>query len=325
MKSWTQLADLVLSGGEITRDDALAIASAPDSETFAIVEQAARVRERHWQNRVRLYMLLNAKSGLCPEDCGYCSQSKVSAAPIVKYPFLSEETILAAAARAHELKVHTFCMVNSGRGPTEKELERVGAAVKEVKSRYPLHVCTCLGLLKEGQAKFLKSCGVDTYNHNLNTSRDHYDKICDTHTFDDRVKTVNEVKEAGIGTCSGGIVGMGERPEDVVDLAFELKALGVDSIPVNFLNPIDGTPLEGTWNLTPLKALRFLSVFRFIHPKADLRMAGGRELHLRSLQPLGLRVANSFFIGDYLTTKGQAPEADYAMIEDLGYVIETVS
>jgi biotin synthase len=322
MSRWKEFANRILAGEEISKEEALEIAFASDAETFAIVEQASRLREAFWQNRVRLYMLLNAKSGLCPEDCGYCSQSKVSQAAIPKYPLLSKEKILEAAGRAHELKVHTFCMVASGRGPTDHELQKVGQLVQEIKLRYPLKICTCLGLLKEGQAHFLKSCGVDTYNHNLNTSRNFYSEVCKTHTFEDRIQTVKQVKEAGIGTCSGGIVGMGESPKDWVDLAFELKALGVDSIPVNFLYPIDGTPMQNRWNLTPLKALRYLAVFRFVHPKADLRMAGGRELHLRSLQPLGLRVANSFFIGDYLTTKGQSPQADYQMIEDLGYVFD---
>lgn len=322
MREWGKLADEVISGGEISPAEALSIATASESETFAIVEAAARVRHHFWGNRIRLYMLLNAKSGLCPEDCGYCSQSKVSTAAVSKYPFLSKEAILQAAERAANLKVYTFCMVNSGRGPTENELHQIGDVVREIKSRYPLHVCTCLGLLKQGQAAYLKSCGVDTYNHNLNTSREFYPSICSTHTFEDRVQTVQQVKSAGIGSCSGGIVGMGESPEDVVQLAFELKALGVDSIPVNFLHPVDGTPMENRWNMTPLKALRYLSLFRLVHPKADLRIAGGRELHLRSLQPVALRVANSFFLGDYLTTKGQSIEADFQMIEDLGFELE---
>jgi len=322
MNRWNDLAEQVISGKEILRTDALSMALTPDSETFSLVDAASKIREHFWGKRVRLYMLLNAKSGLCPEDCGYCSQSSVSKAPVQKYPLMNEALILEAAERASQLNVHTFCMVNSGRGPTEKELHQVGRAVEKVKSRYSFNVCTCLGLLKEGQAKYLKQCGVDTYNHNLNTSREYHPSICGTHTFEDRVATVNQVKEAGIGTCSGGIVGLGEKPEDVVALAFELKALDVNSIPVNFLYPIDGTPMENRWNLTPLTALRYLSVFRFVHPKADLRIAGGRELHLRSLQPFGLRVANSFFLGDYLTTKGQTPDADFQMIKDLGYEIE---
>ena len=323
--SWEILADKVLSGAEISQKEALQIISASDSETFSLVEQAARIREHFWQNRVRLYMLLNAKSGLCPEDCGYCSQSKDSKALISKYPLLPDETILKAAEKAQELQVHTFCLVASGRSPAEKELEKVGNVVKQIKSHYRFKVCACLGLLKKGQAEFLKSSGVDTYNHNLNTSRNYYSQICGTHSFEDRVQTVNQVKEAGIGTCSGGIVGMGENFQDAVDLAYELKALGVDSIPVNFLHPIEGTPLSAVNNLTPLKALRYLCLFRFVHPSADLRIAGGRELHLRALQSLGLRVANSIFIGDYLTTKGEAPEADLEMIRDLGFVIEAAS
>jgi biotin synthase len=182
-------------------------------------------------------------------------------------------------------------------------------------------VCACLGLLTPDQAQRLAACGVNKVNHNLNTSPEYYAQICSTHTYQDRVDTLRAVRSAGLALCSGGIIGMGERDEDVVRMAFELRDLAVESIPLNFLIGIDGTPLASATKLTPRYCLKALAMFRFANPESELRIAGGREQHLGSLQPLGLYAANSVFIGDYLTTKGQAPEADYRMIEELGFVV----
>ncbi len=196
--------------------------------------------------------------------------------------------------------------------------------VPEIKKQYDLHVCACLGLLTPEQAERLKACGVDRVNHNLNTGGEFYSKVCSTHTYQDRLDTLHAVRDSGMELCSGGIVGMGEKPSDVVEMALELRKLGVESIPVNFLNPIEGTPLAGSTELTPNYCLKVLAMFRFVNPDREIRIAGGRELHLRSLQPLGLYAANSIFVGDYLTTKGQLPEADYAMLRDLGFEITGV-
>ena len=200
-------------------------------------------------------------------------------------------------------------------------MRAVTTIVPEIKQRYNLKICACLGLLTPDQARQLKACGVDRVNHNLNTSERFYGEICTTHTYADRLATLHAVRDAGIELCSGGIMGMGERPRDVVDMAFALRDLGVESIPINFLNPIDGTPLAGRSELTPSYCLKVLAMFRLVNPSRELRIAGGRELHLRSLQPLGLYAANSIFVGDYLTTRGQLPEADYAMLQDLGFEV----
>ena len=177
--------------------------------------------------------------------------------------------------------------------------------------------------MSEDHTRRLAEAGVETVNHNLNTSERHYDEICTTHTFADRVATVRNVQAASIKTCSGGIVGMGESDDDVIDLALTLREMDVRSVPVNFLIPIPGTPLETTQQLDPRRCLRVLCLFRFVLPSQEIRIAGGREVHLRSLQPLGLYPANSMFVGDYLTTPGQAPGADFAMIRDMGFVLET--
>lgn len=321
--SWNDLAERVLDGYELTGDDALAVLSAPDEEVLDLLAAAYKVRRRYFGASVQLYFLMNAKSGLCPEDCGYCSQSKVSEAEIPKYNILSRDKILAGAAAAAERQAKTYCIVISARGPNEREMAAVEQIVPEIKAKYGLDICACLGLLTPEQAARLAACGVNRVNHNLNTSEQYYGEICTTHTYQDRVNTLKAVRQAGMELCSGGIVGLGERPKDVVSMALELRDLGVESIPVNFLNPIEGTPLSGQSELTPNYCLKVLAMFRLVNPSREIRIAGGREIHLRSLQPLGLYAANSIFIGDYLTTKGQIPEADYAMLRDMGFEITT--
>ncbi|NJL84777.1 MAG: biotin synthase BioB [Leptolyngbyaceae cyanobacterium SM1_1_3] len=320
---WNALANLSLAGSLLSREQAQAVLRAPESELLAQLAAVYRVRHHYWGNRVRLHFLLNAQSGLCPEDCHYCSQSKISSAEIEKYPLLAAEKILAAAARASQLKAGTFCFVISGRSPSERVFERVLETVRTVKSQYNFKVCACLGLLNEDQTRQLAEAGVDRVNHNLNTAENFHGNICTTHGFGDRVSTLKAVQSAGITTCSGGILGMGESDDDVIDLALALRALQVTSVPINFLIPIAGTPLAGQNQLTPRRCLRILCLYRFLLPTQEIRIAGGREVHLRSLQPLGLYAANSIFIGDYLTTPGQAAQRDFEMIQDGGFVIES--
>lgn len=321
--NWQFLAAKSIEGELISKEEAHAILNCEDDSLLSLLDSAFIARKKYFGKKVKLNFLMNAKSGLCPEDCSYCSQSKNSEAKINKYPFLSEKEVLAAAKIAVDSKAKRFCMVNSGRGPTDGEIEGVASAIKKVKTIYPeLEICVCLGLLKENQAAELKNAGVHAYNHNLNTSEDFYSEICSTHTFKDRVETVERVKQAGLSSCSGCLFGMGEKDEDIVELAFSLRKIGVDSIPINFLMAIPGTPQQGKNELKPQKCLKILCLFRLINPQSEIRIAGGREHHLRWLQPLGLYAANSIFIGDYLTTKGQKIEADIAMIQDLGFEIE---
>ncbi|MEO1621570.1 MAG: biotin synthase BioB [Cyanobacteria bacterium J06632_3] len=324
LPNWQRLADDALSNKLIDRADALSILRAPDSVILEQLAAAYRVRRHYWGNRVRLHFLLNAQSGLCPEDCHYCAQSKVSGAEIEKYPLMATEKIVNAAERAHQLKAGTFCMAISGRSPSEKVFEGVLEAVRTVKDKYPMRVCTTLGLLNETQAKQLKAAGVDRINHNLNTAETNHEDICTTHTFQDRLSTVKAVQSAGLTTCSGGIFGMGESDDEIVDLALSLRSLNVTSVPLNFLIPIPGTPFSERNELTPHRCLRILCLFRLLLPSQEIRIAGGREVHLRSLQPLGLYAANSIFVGDYLTTPGQSAQQDFDMIQDAGFVIETV-
>lgn len=320
--NWQQLANDVIEGKMLTNHEALAILHIPDEELLPLLHGAYTIRKHYYGNKVKLNMIMNAKSGYCPENCGYCSQSSISTAPIDKYPFITKEGILAGAKQAFDNQIGTFCIVASGRGPTRKDVNVVSEAVKEIKEQYGLKVCACLGLLKDEQAEQLKEAGVDRYNHNLNTSARHHDYITTSHTYEDRVNTVEMAKKHGLSPCSGAIIGMKETKQDVVDIAYALHALDADSIPVNFLNAIDGTKLEGTKELNPRYCLKVLALFRFINPTKEIRISGGREINLGTLQPLGLYAANSIFVGDYLTTAGQEKNKDYQMLEDLGFEIE---
>ena len=316
------IAEKSLRGETLEREEMTAVLNAPDMELPDLLTAAFKVRHHYFGRRVQIHVLQNAKSGLCPEDCHYCSQSSISKAPIDRYPLLPRETLLEGAFRAKEAGAVRYCMVNSGRGPTQRETDEMAEVVREIKSRVPINICCCLGLLSEAKAKILKQAGVERVNHNLNTSKRHYSKICTTHTYDDRVETVRSVKSAGLSSCCGGIVGMGETEDDIMDMATALRDLDVDSIPINFLHPIAGTPLEGTNHLTPQRCLKVLCLLRFVNPSKELRVGGGRELNLRSLQPMSLYPANSIFVNGYLTTPGQRATEAHRMIEDLGFAIE---
>ncbi|WP_282171898.1 biotin synthase BioB [Cytobacillus firmus] len=319
---YQRLALNVLEGHELTDLEAMSILNCPDDELLDLLHSAYKIRYHHYGNKVKLNMIINTKSGLCPENCGYCSQSSISTAPIEKYRMMDKDSIIQGAKQAHQLNVGTYCIVASGRGPSNKEINEVVSAVKEIKDHYNMKVCACLGLLKPEQAEKLKEAGVDRYNHNINTSEKHHENITTSHTYRDRVNTVQLIKEAGISPCSGVIIGMKEIKEDVIAMARSLKVLDADSIPVNFLHAIDGTPLEGTDELNPRYCLKVLCLMRFINPSKEIRISGGREVNLRSLQPLGLYPANSIFVGDYLTTAGQESTADHKMLKDLGFEID---
>ncbi|MBM4761882.1 biotin synthase BioB [Bacillus sp. B15-48] len=322
--SWKQLALNVLEGDEITNDEALAILNCPDEEILELMHGSYLIRHHYYGNKVKLNLIVNAKSGLCPENCGYCSQSSISTATVDKYKMMDREELLKGAEQANRLGAGTYCIVASGRGPSDKEIDQVSSAVKEIKEKYNLKICACLGLIQREQAAKLKEAGVERYNHNLNTSENHHEAITTSHTYQDRVGTVQMIKDLGISPCSGAIIGMKETKQDVIDMARSLKAIDADSIPVNFLHAIDGTPLEGTNELNPRYCLKVLALMRFINPTKEIRISGGREVNLRSLQPLGLFAANSIFVGDYLTTAGQESNADHQMLKDLGFEIDYV-
>lgn len=323
--SWESIIKRSLNGEAIQREEARAILSLPDGQILHMLQAAFEVRKAHWGKRVKLCVLQNARSGLCPEDCHYCSQSSVSSAKIDKYPLIPKEQLLEGAKRAQEAKAVRYCMVTSGRGPTDEEIEHFCDVSRTIKQVSSLEICVCVGILSETQARKLKEAGVGWVNHNLNTSKRYYPEICSTHTYQDRVQTVENVRKAGLLTCSGGIMGMGETDEDILDLAYAVRELGMDSIPINFLHPIPGTPMQAFQFLTPMKCLKVLCLFRFLNPRSEIRAAGGREVNLRSLQGPALYAANSIFVEGYLTTPGQQAQEAVRMIEDMGFDVEKKS
>jgi biotin synthase len=316
------LADKSLNGIIPERDELRAVLDAPEEDVPELLSAAFKVRRHYFGKRVQIHVLQNAKSGLCPEDCHYCSQSSLSEAPIDRYPFMSKEQLIESAKKAKQAGAVRYCIVNSGRGPTNKELDEIAAAVRAIREQVGINICCSLGLMDEEKARKLKEAGVGRVNHNLNTSRAHHPEIVTTHSYDDRVTTIQNVQHAGIGTCSGGIIGMGESDEDVIDLALTLRAMHIDSIPVNFLNSIPKTPFEAKRELTPQRCLKTLCLFRFVNPDKEIRLAGGREVNLRSLQPFALYPANSIFVNGYLTTPGQDASDAHRMIEDLGFELD---
>ena len=312
-----------LAGDALDRGEALAVLRAPDDDLRALLLAAFRVRERHFGRRVKLCLLRNARSGLCPEDCHYCSQSAVSTAAIDTYQLQPLEQLLAGADAAVARGARRYCMVTSGRGPSARDIAQLGTATRTIKERFPtLEICISAGLMDEGQARELKNAGVGWVNHNLNTSARFHPEICTTHTYADRVATVRAVQRAGLSTCCGGIIGMGETDDDVVDLAFALRELHVDSLPVNFLLPIGGTPFAELDAPSATRGLKALCLFRLTNPGSEIRAAGGRERSLGSWQALALYPANSIFIDGYLTTPGLAAEPTHRMVEALGFSVE---
>jgi biotin synthase len=319
---WRRLAQEALAGRVIAREDARAVLRADPDELLPLLEAAFTVRRAHHGRRVHLHVLENAKMGACPEDCGFCSQSARSGSPSGSAPFRSVDELVDGARRASAAHARRYCMVTATRGPSQRDLDTICEAARRIKAELKIELCASLGLLTPDKASRLAEAGIDRFNHNLETSERHFDAIVSTHTWADRVATVRIARAAGMETCCGGIVGMGEGEEDVLDLAYSLRDLEVDSVPVNFLDPRPGTPLADSVRVDPIYALKVLCMFRFIHPRADLRVAGGREVNLRSLQAMALYPANSIFTSGYLTTGGNRPDTDLQMISDMGFEIE---
>lgn len=315
-----KLAQSILQGKQLTKEMLLDVYEDASVDTLDLLNEAYILRKHYYGKKVKLNMILNAKSGICPENCGYCGQSRDMKQ---RYALVPEEQILKGAEVAHEHDIGTYCIVMSGRGPSNKEIDHISKSVEEIKTKHPqLKICACLGLTNDEQAKKLKQAGVDRYNHNINTSENYHEEVVTTHTYKNRTDTIEIMKENHISPCSGVICGMGESNQDIIDMAFALKEIDADSIPINFLHPIKGTKFGEMDDLTPMKCLRIIALFRIINPSKEIRIAGGREVNLRSLQPLALKAANSIFVGDYLITGGQPNKLDYKMIEDLGFEID---
>ena len=274
MTDYTVFARKALNDEALTRAECRDVLSTPDEDLLALLHAAFVVRAQYFGKTVRLQMLQNAKSGACQEDCHYCSQSAVSTASIERYNLLPQNQMIEGARRAAASKAQRYCIVISGRSPLDREIDEIAGAVRAIKQDLPIQICCSLGLMNETQAKRLKAAGVDRVNHNLNTSEAFHGSICTTHTFQDRLATIRNARAAGLEICSGGIVGMGEADDDLIDLAMALREVRPDSIPVNTLHPVAGTPLESCDHLTPQRCLKVLCLFRFLHPRTEIRLAG---------------------------------------------------
>ena len=315
-----EYAEKVLAGGELEEREALELISVPDADTMLLLAAADKIRQKFVGDSVDICAIVNARSGRCPEDCCFCAQSSHYVTGIKEYPLLPEAELAAAAKKAKESGARRFSIVTSGRGQSRKgDFEGILKAVAGIREETGLEVCASLGMLTIRQAEELKAAGVSRYHANIETAPSNFAKICSTHSYRDKLATIRTAQAAGLCVCSGGILGLNETPAQRVEMAFELKKLGVDSIPLNILNQIPGTPFAHNNSLAPLEILRAFAVFRFILPKALLRTAGGREVNLRDLQAFALNGGmNGIMVGGYLTTGGRRPEEDLIMIDDLG-------
>ncbi|MBI3252679.1 MAG: biotin synthase BioB [Candidatus Omnitrophica bacterium] len=322
-----RVREAVLNEEPIAYEDALSLADIPSVHIPYLAAVANEVREKFAGNLIESCALSNIKSGNCSEDCKFCAQSGHYKTDSPVYPQITIDEIMEQAKAAEAMGATEFCMVSSGWGAVnEKEFQVVLEAVKRISKETKLFVDCSLGFMTPEQAVELKEAGLYRNNHNLEASRDYFEKICTTHTFQDRVNHVEMVRHYGIHPCSGGILGMGETPKDRIDLAFELKRLEAHCVPINILNPRRGTPLGNVEPLSPLEIIRYIAIYRLILPRSTIKIAGGREVNLRDLQAMAMQAgANGLIIGNYLTTMGRHPAKDIQMLKDLGFEVVDAS
>lgn len=320
---YNNLADQGLKQAPITPSLASEILNSDTIEILPLMNAAFEVR-KHFRNKdITVHIINNGQNGRCQEDCHYCAQAKTSEAGIEEYPIKTKAEFLAEAHNAYKKGAHRYCMVFAGRGPSLSRTNELAGLIQQIKAKYPLEICVSAGLLDENKAKILKDAGLDRLNHNLNTSKKHYQTICTTHTYQDRLNTLKAAKSAGLDVCSGMIVGMNETTEDIMECAYRLRDIQSKSIPINFYMPIKGNKLDFEPNLTPEKCLRILALFRFINPTAEIRAAAGREIHLRCMEILAFYAADSLFLDGYLNTKGNARSKTLQMLHDAGFHIKS--
>jgi biotin synthase len=309
----------VLSGAHVRPEDLSVLSAAEGADLWDLFAAAGRVRSHFRGEGIDICSIVNAKSGACSEDCAYCAQSVHHSTGAPVYPLITVEHMAKAAESARRNGAKRFCIVTSGRGIDSREdLENIAAGIQAVRE-IGLSPCATLGTLTRDQLLHLKKAGLHRYHHNIETSRDYFPRICTTHGFDERLEVLEHARTLGLSACSGGIFGMGESMEDRIKMAFTLQELDVDSIPINFLMPIKGTPLESVTAITPLEALHSLALLRIILPGKEIRVCAGRGTALGRLHPIIFAAgADGFMIGNYLTTSGLDPEEDLIMLRDLG-------
>ena len=313
------IADCYLAGDRIGREQIDILLAEARKDLFDLLYWANRIREKFFGNKIKICSIVPGRLGGCNQDCKFCAQSARYKAGYGEARTLSDEEILSAAEQAKLNGVINFGIVYSGRTVTEEELTRLQGLIKQIKQRFGLKVCASLGVITSRQARQLVDSGLTRYNHNLETSEKHFGNIVTTHKYADRVRTIQTAKDAGLQVCAGGIFGIGESNDDRIQMALELRRLAVDTVPMNFLHPIEGTPLGRTKTLEPREILSIIALYRFILPQTNLKIAGGRVLNLRDLQSwMFYAGANGILSGNYLTTTGRAVKEDMQMLRDLG-------
>ena len=318
-----EIGDKVLGRGSVSLKEILPLSEAKGPDIMDLAAVANRVRDEFNGNKIDLCSLLNAKSGRCSEDCAFCAQSSHYKTETPVYPLMNADQMVREAKEAQKGKTGRFCLISSGRQLNDKEFEVILNGLDRIRKETTLDLDCSLGTLSEERAESLKRVGVTRYNHNLETAESHFSQICTTHSFQDRVRTIEVLKERGFSICCGGIIGLGESPQQRLELAFSLRQLGIDCIPFNILNARPGTPLEHSEPIPPLEIIKTIALFRLILPKGTLKIAGGREVNLRDLQPLALLAgANGLIVGNYLTTPGRKAEDDLTMLRDAGFEIQ---
>ncbi len=311
---------------QLSREDALAILNTPDESLEELVSYAETYRRKYKGNHVSIHILTNARSGNCSQDCAYCAQSCRSKADIDKYKWVADEKLYEDNDFVKEHHLSRHCIGLSGMKFTDQEIEVLAEKIRKMKAD-GTHLCCSIGFLTEHQAKVLKEAGLDRINHNLNSSRSYYSNICSTHTFDQRVANIRMLQGLGFEICSGGIIGMGESKEDVVDMLMELREIQPEALPINFLLPIPGTPLEHAdmSGLSTAYCMKVLCLARLLVPKTDIRCAAGREVYFKGEEKMLLRVVDSIFASGYLTAGGQGIKDTIKTIEDAGFTYEIES
>ncbi len=311
---------------QLSREDALAILNTPDESLEELVSYAETYRRKYKGNHVSIHILTNARSGNCSQDCAYCAQSCRSKADIDKYKWVADEKLYEDNDFVKEHHLSRHCIGLSGMKFTDQEIEVLAEKIRKMKAD-GTHLCCSIGFLTEHQAKVLKEAGLDRINHNLNSSRSYYSNICSTHTFDQRVANIRMLQRLGFEICSGGIIGMGESKEDVVDMLMELREIQPEALPINFLLPIPGTPLEHAdmSGLSTAYCMKVLCLARLLVPKTDIRCAAGREVYFKGEEKMLLRVVDSIFASGYLTAGGQGIKDTIKTIEDAGFTYEIES
>jgi len=317
-----ELARICLAGGQLERAQINVLLAESGKDFYDLFYWANRLRERFFGNSIRICSIVPGRLGGCSEDCKFCAQSVRYRAGYAKTEVISEQRILEAARQAREKGVRRFGIVSSGKSVSREEFERIERLAAKIR-QLGLNVCASLGVIDDGQALRLRQAGVSEYNHNLETSARHFPQIVTTHRYADRVSTIQAAMKAGLRICAGGIFGIGETENDRIDMALELRKLDVETVPMNFLHPIPGTPLGQTQTLQPREILRIIALYRFILPRTNLKIAGGRVLNLRDMQSwMFYAGANALLSGNYLTTTGRAVEEDMQMLRDLGLEIQ---